>query len=500
MKYLRIIAMALICMGLFSCEERHIDDNLYDSSVCIINNGLQKETLYDVEGEHIFTINTYCSGFYGGNPNVRLVYNQAGVLDTYNEENGTSYRLLPENCYQLDTRHKVMEDNKVSYTITFDCQKIAALTADKTYSDIQDYVIPYSIVSETDGINNPVSTGAGTIFIKPEMNRVAYVLDGPKSSELKLEGDWYFMPFKLSTSIENKWDIKHNFDMEFTDQNDKEVSTEKYSITRTSAAETFNKGVSEIAYEVKIHKSLLVDATTWVNIKASAGTLDEKSKVVYEDVSNWRFEVYSLWDKSGVTEADVEGSSPGDSDITTPICAFDGDVNTYWKNQGIVEPSPWLLQLNLNKELTIHALGIVGRQDMSNRPGACRTGGFRFDNTVTDIEVPAEQCAGNGQWNWHLNLDYVKGLFDIFYNYDHAMVVEGKDAPSNGDLQHAEYLETQWIELDEDVTTSVLQWWIISESSWDRPVATINGSGGNRFSQAAELEIMVKAPGVSRVD
>ncbi len=494
--------MALICMGLFSCAKRHVDDNLYDSSVYIVNNGLQTETLYDVEGEHTFTINTYCAGINGGNPNVRLVYNQAGVLDAYNEENGTSYRLLPENCYKLDSRHKVMEDNRVSYTVTLDCQKIAALTGDPTYSDIQDYVIPYTVVSETEGITDAIAKGVGNIFIKPEMNRVSYVLNGPKSSELELEGDWYSMPFRLSTAIENKWDIKHGFEMEFTDQNGEVINQDKYSVTCTSDAKAFNKGVSEVTYEVKIHKSLLVDASTWVNIKATAGTLDGESEFIYEDVSKWKFEVYSLWDKSGVTAADVAGSCPGDSGSTGPICAFDGKLNTYWKNQNVspVEPSPWLLQLNLKQEVTIHALGIYGRQELNQRPGACRTGGFRFDDTIADIVVPAEQCRSNGQWNWDSNLDAVKSLFDVFYNYDYKMVVEGAAAPGGGADALSYYLEPHWVILDEDVTTSVLQWWIISESSWDRPVATTNGSGGNRFSQAAELEIMVLAPGVSRVD
>ncbi len=251
-----------------------------------------------------------------------------------------------------------------------------------------------------------------------------------------------------------------------------------------------------------------------VTVKSSERTLEDVYTVgvgldggddffVDADTSTVKMYPYGVWDKSGVTAADVEGSSRGDSDSTGPICVFDGKLNTFWKNQNVsnpVEPSPWLLQLDMKNEVTIHALGIYGRQDVNQRPGACRTGGFRFDKTVTDIEVPAEQCKSNGQWLWDSNLDAVKGLFDVFYNYDYKMTVENAAAPGGGADALPYYLGPHWVVLDEDVTTSVLQWWIISESSWDRPVATVNGSGGNRFSQAAELEIRLATPSLTVID
>ncbi len=503
MKYLRILTAALLCIGFFSCEKRHVNDNLYDSSVCIINNGLQPVTLYDLEGKtHSFSINAYCSGFYDANPNVRLVYNMPGVLDAYNAENGTSYRLLPENCYKLDSRHLLMSDNRVSFIVTFDCDKIAALTDNPSYNDIQDYVIPYTLVSETEEVANPRVEDVGNIFIKPELKAMTFNLEGPTSSEVRLEGEWYYMPFKLSTAVENKWDVAHGFEMEFSNQDGVELGQDQYSVITSSEADAFDEGVSEINYEIKIHRSLLKDASTWVNIKATAGTVDSKGDFILSEVTNWKFEIYSLWDKSGVTAEDLAGSCPGDAANTAPIYLFDGKLDTFWKNQNVtpVEPSPWLIQIDMKNEVTIHAIGIYGRQDVSQRPGACRTGGFRFDKTVTDIVVPAEQCASNGQWDWHKNLDAVKALFDVFYNYDYNMAVGGAAAPGGGADALEYYLGPHWVVLDEPVTTSVLQWWIISESSWDRPVATVNGSGGNRFTQAAELEIMLKTPGVSKVE
>ncbi len=310
--------MALLCMGLFSCEKRHINDNMYPSSVYIINHGLQAETLYDVEGRtHTFDINTYCAGFYGGDPNVRLVYNQAGVLDAYNEENGTSYRLLPENCYKLDSRHKLMEDERVAFTVTFDCDKIAALSNDQFYADIQDYVIPYTVVSETEGITDSILEEIGNIFIKPEMSKMSFTLIAPKTSDVVEDAESYSMQFKLKTAVENKWESEYNFDWELTDGDGLQLSQESYSITCSSATETFVSGVSEITYDLKLLKSSSLKA---VNIRAAVGRTDGGFDYVGKDVYNWKFEVYAPLSKE-------EGAVPG-FERTHP----NGDVCGNWLN------------------------------------------------------------------------------------------------------------------------------------------------------------------------
>ncbi len=494
-KYLSILS-AVLCLGLYSCQEKPIEPVVYGPSVLISNYGLRSENILDDKDvPQEFLIYTECDGAYDGEVKVSLTRDEA-ALNAYNLANGTSYRALPANCYNLDASSKTMSGKRAEFVVTFNVEEIASLAKVYDYSDIKDYVVPFAIVSETTGLEAETLDGVNYIFVNPKMTHKIvekFSLVGPSADGVTITNDAYTIAYRIVPE-DNRWASGYDFDMTVTDAKDVAlVEGIDYVISCSSEEEAFAIGDSEITYTLSFPTSALsaLPADIKLKVKAELKGVENGFIVDGTGVSSLTFEPYPLWDKSGVTAADVAGSCPGDSGNTGPICAFDGKLNTFWKNQNVspVEPSPWLLQLNLKQNVTIHALGIYGRQELNQRPGACRTGGFRFDNTMTDIVVPAEQCRNNGQWNWDSNLDAVKSLFDVFYNYDYKMVVEGAAAPGGGADALSYYLDPHWVILDEDVTTSVLQWWIISESSWDRPVATVNGSGGNRFSQAAELEI-----------
>ncbi len=537
MKHIRIIVLALLCLGLFSCEKRHIDDNLYGPSVCIINNGLQPVSMFDSEGKtRSFTIRTYCSGIEDANPNVRLVYNMSGVLDSYNQKNGTSYRLLPENCYKLDARHQVMEDKNVSFVVNFDCDKIAALAKDPFYADIQDYVIPYTLVSETEGVANAILEDVGNIFIKPELQAMTFEIEGPKSSEVRKDGEWYYMPFKMSTVVENKWSFAHSFEVKCSNQDGVEITESNYSVACISEAQSFTEGVSELEYELKLHSSLMVDASTWVNIHITSGTVDGENNFRASEVSEWKFEQYSILDCSDIPDSQLDWNTwnggNGSRSDTHPRNIFNGKLDGgVWEghnatnvppaggesyvNKGYTAP---FVGIDFGREVDIHSLTVITPR--ASNWGQVRIGGFNFDWDKKLFQLSETEKANvtgtPGQWKFGLGnnqpssfdaakVDVARAALeaqlyewcDEIFIWDlvlNKIATDRGGRTADNKISDERYKELHPIVVDRK--TQYLQL-IVLPGWWDFP--TWNGINNGSIFQVAELEIVVNSPGVSRV-
>lgn len=80
-KYILIGFAALLSAA--ACEPSHLEDNLYDPSVYILNNGYQKtSTFYDVQSSFSAEVNAYCGSYYEQNPQVKLSEDAAVLENT----------------------------------------------------------------------------------------------------------------------------------------------------------------------------------------------------------------------------------------------------------------------------------------------------------------------------------------------------------------------------------------------------------------------------------
>ena len=121
-KYTLIGLAALLSAA--ACEPSHLEDNLYDPSVYILNNGYQKtETFYDVQSSFTAEVNAYCGSYYDQNPKVRLS-EDAAVLERYNEENSTSLQALPADCWSLESSDLQMKDKKATFKVDFNIEAL----------------------------------------------------------------------------------------------------------------------------------------------------------------------------------------------------------------------------------------------------------------------------------------------------------------------------------------------------------------------------------------
>lgn len=271
--YIFIAALALVCV---SCEKSHLNDNLYDSSVYIVNHGKQvTETFYDVQSSSSVNINTYCGGFYGGNPTVKLAIDET-ALKAYNTENEDSLKLLPPEYYSLDAATKTMTDKKAAFIVTFDCGKLKELSTKEDYSDLSEYAVPLTLTSDTEGIGDPRFSYIASALIVPKMSKMGFLLDKAGTSTVGLDdmtsdGDDYVLVYTVSTPTENKWDNGVAFTFNSSVDGLTYPTLPEGSYTVESSSESgFTPGVSEVTYTVKIDKSKLTDLFYSITAKVAS--------------------------------------------------------------------------------------------------------------------------------------------------------------------------------------------------------------------------------------
>lgn len=126
-KLLHIFSLLSACLLLsVSCEDNRLD-GMCEDQVYFLNAG--KEQVFSVSKRDYadFSFTIYKAGIGQSGASVDVVVDEA-LLDELNEANGTSYKLLDENCYTFRETHFEFgaKDVSVTSSIEFDGQAIAS--------------------------------------------------------------------------------------------------------------------------------------------------------------------------------------------------------------------------------------------------------------------------------------------------------------------------------------------------------------------------------------
>lgn len=103
MKKFKYIASIFAALGMLSvsCENER-DTNLPDAAVYIVNDGLQvSETFYAVDESAKTPVRIFRSGYFDQTVTASVRLSEKALAD-YNRANGTDYKLLPEDNYEVD--------------------------------------------------------------------------------------------------------------------------------------------------------------------------------------------------------------------------------------------------------------------------------------------------------------------------------------------------------------------------------------------------------------
>lgn len=197
-----LLGTLLLTMG--SCLSDGKEDylNEYESFVGLRNSGEQEITLYRT-GESV----TYDIPINKGGKNLDMdVSAQLRVLDDYdveyyNQENNTSYKRLPSDCYSLPADMSVSFGEKDLYvvkTITLDTEKIYHYTNNEPGK--------YALILELDKETSPVVEKNKYLILQPTVLSPSIVLgvSGFVSPFTIVEGQTeyeYTIPIELSTAL-----------------------------------------------------------------------------------------------------------------------------------------------------------------------------------------------------------------------------------------------------------------------------------------------------------
>ena len=173
MKIRNIVPTVLALAVFFGCEPDHRLDNLPDSAVYFVdnvaNNGVQEALLFDVQSEVEVPVYVYCSGNFGGTPDVSATVEGEEYLAAYNEANGKSYQLLPVDCYTMTKTTDKVADRKAKFAINFSVEKLLALSAKEDYSDLDKYVVALRLESNSLDVAEVDGKSLGYYIVHPKV-------------------------------------------------------------------------------------------------------------------------------------------------------------------------------------------------------------------------------------------------------------------------------------------------------------------------------------------
>jgi hypothetical protein len=273
MKSRFMIFMALAAV-LTACEPSHLEDNLPASTVYLVDSGIQKLNVFDEQSSLTHRINAYCGGYYVTNPEVSLELSRDALVD-YNTANGTVYRMLPEECYELPAASVQMVDRKATFEVKFNVAALKALSKEADYSDLAaQYVLPLSLASRTEGVNVAKDPSVVSQFIVINMTEVYFEILDCNSYDPSHTADM-IMDGNTNTYWQNATQSSHNGDLNppysLTLEMPASCTISGFKVWRYPSVTTAHKEYGQI--EVSL------DADKWVKVADIAfGTTSNNNK------------------------------------------------------------------------------------------------------------------------------------------------------------------------------------------------------------------------------
>lgn len=361
-----------------SCEADHRNDNLMDSVVYLLNSNLQTADMYDVEEQSDYIIRAFSSG-YEVTPSTLRIINATDALSDYNQSNGTSYKELDAEYYQmLSTSASVSKDDPHA-------QFIIRLHVDKMKSlgDLSNYVIPLRLLSSQSPVNQELST----ILINPRMLETqVLVKDGGNVVECDLTQSTN-LDFTTYVEFDNKWETQteYVYGKEVLDAYNKAHGTSYLPLPEEAFTFTpaqLEIGAKEAATHIEIDRSKLSPASFYtLAVQAKSNSMfkiGEENTVLYhislypifDDRSKWTLVACSSWYTGRGPELTIDGN------VSTK---FENRYNTI--GEGDIETLPVTIDWNLGRDCYYAGMKLTRRND----------------SYVTDLKAGVIEMSDDGQ-------------------------------------------------------------------------------------------------------
>lgn len=327
-----IVIGAVLFSGLFfSCEKRHIDDNIPASVINFSRGGLLVSEFYDVEGIHTDTFYVTNAGFEIGNKTNVSVTVDESVLADYNNANGTEYGLLPSKYYELRQVPGVISKEQKTHPIMliFDCAALEEL------ADHRNYVVPLKLSAADESALGKQSF----LIVQPSMLEARLMLGGAGVKEINLDNtsETSEYTFTVAAEFKNQWKIEFELSEgqsvlddynSLHNTNFQALPKEAYTVDYSSS---LSEGVSTTDVKFSLRNSAVPEGVYAIAVKLVSGDLEGVPLDIFEDnigiirIDNGKVKKRSNRAGWRISSYDSHGAS----DIPEKI--LDGDYATFWQ-------------------------------------------------------------------------------------------------------------------------------------------------------------------------
>lgn len=380
MKYkinlLPLFLLSLLFIGV-SCEDSRMH-NMVDDKIYLLNPELNKVEVFHW-GDYTYGLVCVKSGVGQQAAELELSVNEQ-LLNEYNNEQGTDYKLLPEQYYKFTSSLLTIgvEGYKDMFDIVFDTDGLVDLQGDGsvTYAlPCQVNVLNSSIAmvdsSKMYSIIIPSVKEPYLAFSNPGIALTPCAID-PESAEETLFSS------AVKTNYANKWELTYELEVDpqaLEDYNNKQGTSYKllpeaaYRFDESSWSVPVNTNAANFNFH--IIKSALIDGSTYnfgeyvIPVRISSVSqhgIDPENSLQFITVS---FQPKTL-ERTNWEVIDCSSEEPSDGGGMAAI--IDGNLSTYWHSrwQSNIPELPHYLIIDMHKECDLMTLELIRRENNTN--------------------------------------------------------------------------------------------------------------------------------------
>lgn len=202
-----------VLLMMTSCNQDYLDEYMVDDKIYLNEAGLKTPAVFNWG---TYTHDLYVikggKGFQGAQ--VKLVIDETLLAD-YNSANGTSYEIMPQECYELKEAQISFgkEDYRKSFKIDFNPETILNLG-----NETSQYALPCRMEILNNSIEAAEEDRMVTILVpdvkQPYLKLGNSGLMKPGTSFVPSSDDEYVFYTKVRTNYHNQWDLTYTLEVD----------------------------------------------------------------------------------------------------------------------------------------------------------------------------------------------------------------------------------------------------------------------------------------------
>lgn len=365
-----IILSACVALFISSCNNSFDVSSKAEGVLALAQEGFTTLQSYDVGEEYVVDLWIQQGGLNLSPSLVNLSVDQT-LIDSMNNADGTSYKLLPSDCYKLpDTAIRTTEGERlIKQILTYNPKKIKELSG---YNNVQ-YVLPIRATSN----GMPFIAKRSTMLLGFNVSEPVITIMNP-GVEVINPSNITELNVLIGVPFTNKWDITCQLANNQSIIDDYNIVNGSYFSMLPSDSYTIpdapilHPGISQVAATYKLKDNLLPgNYMLPVQISSISSTatirVDKEASVAYCVIKEGEKLPKADWQivSANSEETTGEGSNNGRAKHM-----IDGNSETFWhtKWQGGSVPLPYEIVIDMRNKVKIAQVELLPRGRGSNNP------------------------------------------------------------------------------------------------------------------------------------